>query len=546
MTSNTALNFLVGTIFLLVITFLGYYPQQEDFDYLFPGFIVAFVAYYFICKKPDTQKSLAIWLGMAILARFLLLFSLPNLSDDIYRFIWDGRLLHQGINPFEQLPGYYILPGNEVSGITQSLFEQLNSPEYFTVYPPVCQAIFAFSTWLFPGSISGTVVTMKTFFLFFEMGTIFLGIRLLDHFKMNRKQILWYALNPLIILELTGNLHFEALMVFFLTAAIYFYVKFGACFYADHPHHIPGHFPPFSASRPPKGVAPNPQMSSSTILPPDLRNTTEQDSEGSPARRYAMGNLLLSGVMMGMAIATKLLPLMFLPFFIKRLGWKKAMIYFTVIGITLVALFAPLFSGVFLSNIGSSIGLYFQRFEFNGSIYYLLRWLGLKISGYNLIQVLGPLLGLFVFWRITYRAFKERDWNDEGNQSVFLPSHTSILPKRQADLKEATHADRLSLQQLSTLQLFRQMLFALTLFLFCTTTVMPWYLSGLILFSVFTGHRYPLVWSFMILLTYVNYSYPVFTENLWVVGIEYLVVGIFVWWDFRLDNSSLTWNAISK
>jgi len=29
--------------------------------------------------------------------------------------------------------------------------------------------------------------------------------------------------------------------------------------------------------------------------------------------------------------------------------------------------------------------------------------------------------------------------------------------------------------------------------------------------------------------TYINYSYPVFEENFWVVGLEYLVVGIFVW-----------------
>ncbi len=451
------LNFLAGTAFLVIIAFLGYYPQQEDFALLLPGFIAAFGIYYFSVTNLVRQENLFSWIAVAVIARFLLLFSFPNLSDDLYRFIWDGRLLNQGINPFEQLPGYYLLAGNEVQGITQALFDELNSPEYFTVYPPVCQAIFAFSTWLFPNSILGTVVTMKAFFLFFEMGTIFLGIRLLDHFKLDRKQILWYALNPLIILELTGNLHFEALMVFFLVAAIYFYIKSEAA-----------------------------QSSVSLALPRLI-------PKGSLARRHTFGNFLLSGVAIGFAIATKLLPLMFLPFFIKRLGWKKAMIYFTVIGVTVVALFTPLFSSVFLSNIGSSIGLYFQRFEFNGSIYYLLRWLGQQITGYNLIRFLGPILAGIVFLGINFRAFRETD--------------------------------------LSTLQLLRQMLFALTLFLFCTTTVMPWYLSGLILFSVFTGHRYPVVWSFFILMTYVNYSYPVFSENLWVVALEYLVVGFFVWWD---------------
>lgn len=426
--SNKISQFLAGSTFLIIIGFLGYYPQQSDFGLLLPGFLVAFLGYYFFCTKLATQQSLSFWLGVAVIARVILLFSLPNLSDDLYRFIWDGRLLHQGINPFEQLPGYYLLTGNEVEGITQALFDQLNSPEYFTIYPPVCQGIFAFSTWLFPKSILGTVVTMKAFFLFFEVGTIFLGIRLLDHFKLDTKQMLWYALNPLIILELTGNLHFEALMVFFLTAAIYFYVR---------------------------------------------------------------SNLKLSAMAMGFSIATKLLPLMFLPFFIRRLGWKKAMIYFIVIGITVLMLFAPLFNSVFLSNLGSSIGLYFQRFEFNGSIYYLLRWLGQVITGYNLIRFIGPGLALIVFVKIISRAFKETD--------------------------------------LSTLQLLRQMLYALTLFLFCTTTVMPWYLSGLILFSVFTGHCYPTVWSLLILLTYVNYSYPIFEENLWVVALEYTVVGYFLW-----------------
>jgi len=515
MASNSVFNFLAGIFFLVIITFLSYYPQQEDFSYLLPGFIAAFGIYYFCCKKLDNRKSLTFWLGVAVVARFLLLFSLPNLSDDVYRFIWDGRLLSQGINPFEQLPGYYLLAGNEVSGITQALFDQLNSPEYFTVYPPVCQAIFAVSTWLFPNSILGTIIAMKSFFLIFEMGTLFLGVRLLDHFKMERKQILWYALNPLIILELTGNLHFEALMVFFLVAAIYFYVKFGVVLSSGLPHLDP------------------------------LRLSTET-RKGSPARghtaphetpysesltsRHSFRHLTLSGVAMGFAIATKLLPLMFLPFFIRRLGWKKAVIYFGVIGVTVVALFAPLFSSVFLSNIGSSIGLYFQRFEFNGSVYYLLRWLGQQFTGYNQIRLLGPLLGLMVFVGIIYRAFSEKDWKNDATPSVSFPSHTSIL-------KEASHADKQrtrSSQELSTLQLFRQMLFALTLFLFCTTTVMPWYLSGLILFSVFTGHRYPLVWSFMILLTYVNYSYPVFVENLWVVGLEYAVVGFFVWREHRL------------
>ena len=120
--SNKVSLFIAGSFFLVIIGFLGYYPKQNDFALLLPGFIAAFGGYYFFCTKLASQNSLTFWLVIAVLARFILLFSTPNLSDDIFRFIWDGRLLNHGINPFEQLPSYYMLAGNEVDGITCLLY----------------------------------------------------------------------------------------------------------------------------------------------------------------------------------------------------------------------------------------------------------------------------------------------------------------------------------------------------------------------------------------------------------------------------------------
>lgn len=430
--TNNPLTCLCVLLFLGAITFIGYYPQQEDFLLIISGFTASFSLYYFFCKKLIHTQNLSFWLTVAVIARLILLFSFPNLSDDIYRFIWDGYLINHGVNPFDYLPVHYMNEGSDIPGITPALFAELNSPEYFTIYPPVCQAIFAFGTWLFPNDWWSSAVTMKVFFLFFEAITIFFGLKLLRHFQIDQTRICWYALNPLIIVELTGNVHFEALMVSFLAASLYFFIH---------------------------------------------------------------RKLLFSAVAMGLAICTKLLPLMFLPFFIRRLGWRTAFIYFTIVGVTLAVLFAPLLNGVFFGNIGSSINLYFQRFEFNGGIYYLLRWLGMQISGYNQIRFIGPGLAFVVFIGICYRAFTD--------------------------------------QQLSNRQLFFQQLFALSLFLFCTTTVMPWYLTGIIFLTMFTRFRYPFVWSYLILWTYINYSYPVYFENLWVVGLEYLVVFGFLFYEYK-------------
>ena len=74
------------------------------------------------------------------------------------------------------------------------------------------------------------------------------------------------------------------------------------------------------------------------------------------------------------------------------------------------------------------------------------------------------------------------------------------------------------------------MLLVLTVYLFTATTVHPWYLAIPLFLSVFTPHRYPLVWSFTIVLSYQAYSNVDFRENPWILLLEYLVVyGVFVW-----------------
>jgi len=48
--------------------------------------------------------------------------------------------------------------------------------------------------------------------------------------------------------------------------------------------------------------------------------------------------------------------------------------------------------------------------------------------------------------------------------------------------------------------------------------------------SIFTRYRFPLVWTALLWLTYINYSYAEYHENLWVVGLEYVVMlGWMIW-----------------
>lgn len=425
----------ISIVFIGLTLGLGFGVEQSDFFPIIGQYTLFFAAYIFVFLKVNQESQVRWFLYTAVLLRVILIFAFPNLSDDIYRFVWDGRLLIQGINPFDHLPSHYIQQGNEVPGLEKALYEELNSPEYFTIYPPVCQAVFASACWLFPESLIVSSLFMKCIIVVLEIGTLFILYSLLKEFSSKNsfvqpKNVLLYALNPLILLEISGNLHFEGPMVFFLVLALWLLIK--------------------------------------------KRET-------------------LSAISFALSIAAKLLPLMFLPLLIVRLGWKKAIRYFLIVGFALLLFFSPLINGVFIQNFGDSLNLYFQKFEFNASIYYFLRWLGFQIKGYNLIGILGPLLASLVLLGILIRTFKEKN------------------------------------PTLSNLPL--AMLFAITLYLLLTTTIHPWYLSLPIVLCTFTRFKFPILWSFLIFWTYINYSYESYSENLWVVAAEYITVLSFLFWE---------------
>jgi len=214
---------IIPLILLLVISAaaylgLGYFTERSQFWQVIWLFTLAFGAYL---KLGQSQYSLKILLFTAVAARLLFLFSWPALSDDYYRFIWDGRLLVAGHNPFAQLPSYYLPVLSQIPGLNPELYQHLNSPQYYSVYPPVCQYVFALSAWLSWESNRGMLIIMRLFLITAEVGNIYFLIKLLHHYNKPIRHVVWYALNPLVIMELTGNLHFEALVLFFLLGSLY-------------------------------------------------------------------------------------------------------------------------------------------------------------------------------------------------------------------------------------------------------------------------------------------------------------------------------------
>ena len=172
----SALGVLAGT------TYLTYGVQRDDTTTLLVAYALTFSAYlgsYRLAQTPQRIKQLLL---VAIVARATLLPAMPNLSDDLYRFVWDGRLLAQGYDPFAYLPSEIMQGVGNVTakGIDPTLFEQLNSPDYYTIYPPVNQAVFALAAWVSPTSVWGSALVIRSVIFAAELLTLWLLMQLLN------------------------------------------------------------------------------------------------------------------------------------------------------------------------------------------------------------------------------------------------------------------------------------------------------------------------------------------------------------------------------
>ena len=434
---------------LLSILFYGAFAYdlvRTDYTKLIMLYSALFVLFYKLVQHFKSNTQFLTYLAFGFRAIFIL--AIPNLSQDFYRFIWDGRMILEGINPYLFTVESFISQGEFPVADAQALrtgMGELNA-SHFTNYPPINQLCFTIAA-LFAGkSILGSVFVMRLLIIAADFGTLHFGKTLLDKLNIPVYNIFWYILNPFIIIELTGNLHFEGVMIFFLVWGLYL---------------------------------------------------------------LYIGKWQFAAVVLALSISVKLIPLIFLPlffqWFVKRndkdketltvLNLTRLIGFYAIIIITTLLLFAPFYSSEFIHNYSKTVALWFQNFEFNGSMYYIAREIGYLFRGYNEIAIIGTVTPILVILFVLIITF-------------FRRNRTPIT-------------------------LITAMLLVLSFYYFTTTTVHPWYLATLLILSVFTKYKFPLVWSFVIILSYlayVNLNKADKSENLWLITLEYAIVyGVFIW-----------------
>ena len=153
---------------------------------------------------------------VAVLLRLVAAFAPPSLSDDLFRYVWDGRVQAAGHHPYKFAPAD---PMREELR-DAAVYPRINHPEIPTIYPPLAELLFAAL------AKAGLGVTgFKLALGILDLGVVFVLARLLDALSLPRARAILYAWNPLAIVETAGSGHVEPLGIALLLLALVWLVQ---------------------------------------------------------------------------------------------------------------------------------------------------------------------------------------------------------------------------------------------------------------------------------------------------------------------------------
>ncbi len=327
------------------VFFVGWMSQHGDFPQFGEALkftllsLAAGMCYWFgACNfervpLTTTQKTWLFW-GAALALRVAIL---PvTAGDDIWRYRWEGKIQLHGFNPYQLAPDSAAL-----AGLRDGDWSKINHRDYPAIYPPLTELVFA--------ALAGCGVPVLGYQLFF--GAVDLaGVAVLRRLLLRRGSspdaAAWYAWNPLAVYVSAGAAHFDSLMVLPLLGAILLLDSFTA--------------------------SPSGKNADSALFAP-----------------ATVGSALL----LGSAVAIKIVPAVLLPAWLLALGWRRALV---TLPICVAALLIPAFYYGF-PHVPVFTGL--RGFALNFRVNDALWWLADAVRGTNpSAQVNGTeaLVALFI------------------------------------------------------------------------------------------------------------------------------------------------------
>jgi hypothetical protein len=312
----------------------------------FEVFLIFSLAFFVIkTKKTSDEEKFTPLINISafiiitgIIFRITVIPAAPTTSPDVFRYMWEGKIVAHGINPYQVPPGAYRL-----NQYHSDLWAKIGFKNMTSIYPPFAQVAFLIGYKLSGESVWG----LKVVYLICEIITLIILLKLLRLKKINPGYVILYAWLPIPVMEYFINAHIDAVGITFFILFLYNIEK---------------------------------------------------------------GRNKLSAVFFALSFLVKFYPIMLFPLLIKKIGIKKLVTFTSVFLLTTLIFYAPFLTSDFA--IKNSLTTYLLRWEFNGSVYNLIK----MFSDQDLARIM---CGILLIINITIISFKYRDFVN-GTFGVFL------------------------------------------------------------------------------------------------------------------------------
>jgi alpha-1,6-mannosyltransferase len=181
-------------------------------------FLVAFALYLaalLLLWKAEMASSRMVLAGVfaaALLMRVPLWFTEPSLSTDVWRYLWDGHLLNQGVSPYAER-----VDSPALNDLATPLRDRVEHQWMASPYPPAAQVVFGGVYALVPRSPTAFQVV----FTLFDLASGWAIVLLLRHLKRPPGRVVLYLWNPLVVVEFAHSAHIDSLMILLILLALY-------------------------------------------------------------------------------------------------------------------------------------------------------------------------------------------------------------------------------------------------------------------------------------------------------------------------------------
>ncbi len=206
----------LGVALTLVVTWMSLLPGAfHDLGRFQLLYVVAFALYAIAVLRLGRWAALP-HVGWAVLAvtlatRAAFLAAPPSLSGDLFRYVWEGKVLAHGLDPYRLSPSDPALAALR----DVAIHPFVNHPELAAIYPPLALAGYAAIS-----AISPSVLAIKLWCVANEIALVIVLLAWIKRRGLSPANVLVYAWNPLVIVEFAGSAHNDPAGMLWLALAL--------------------------------------------------------------------------------------------------------------------------------------------------------------------------------------------------------------------------------------------------------------------------------------------------------------------------------------